>query len=244
MEPHPKAAEGKDAGGGPPLKAWPLAASGFLRLVRPPFSKLLGINALLSLVTTTLGSDLDDLDLIFTILLLAVSLFIQIATILAAADKDPVPSADHWLKAAWQRRCFWRFALTNLFLVLMLLAALLAFVLPVLIVGAIVALAATAAVLERLGPSEAMRRSAQLTRPARWPIGRLFVFLVLLPPVAIQGAFALEVDDALGPGFIVIELLSVVIGMVATISLTHAYLALGGTRTPLPRGKGEMFRDR
>jgi hypothetical protein len=243
MEPGPEEIQGNDAEHRPPLKAWPLAASGFLRLVRPPFSKLLGISALLALVTTTLGSDLDDLDLLFTILLLLVSFYLQIATILAAADKDPAPSADHWLKAAWQRRCFWRFALTNLFLVLVLLAALLAFVLPVFLAGAIVALATTAAVLERLEPSEAMRRSAQLTKPARWPVGRLFGFLVLLPPVVIQGAFTLEVDDALGPGFIVIELVAVVIGMVATISLTHAYLALGGTRTTLPRGKGEMFRD-
>jgi len=201
--------------------------------MRPPFNALLLLSILVSLATNSFGGEADEVTFLGTFVLAGVSIYIQIALTLAAADPEPNRSADHWVKAAFRRRCFWRFTFAGVFALLLVFAGLLAFVIPGLIVGGIVAVAPMAAALERRQPGDAVRRSAELTRPARRPVAIIFGGLVTLPTAVIQAAYYFGPKEGAEVPLAALGVVSVILDVIAVIALTQVFLTLGGTREPL-----------
>jgi hypothetical protein len=200
---------------------------------RPPYAVLVALSLFIYVVSFSVSQAADDVSLLFTLLLAAVSAYVQIACTLAAATPEPATSADAWLVAALRRRCLWRFLLAEVAAILLIVVGLVALVVGGFVVGGIVALAQPAAVLERKGPIEAIRRSAELGRPARAALAVVFGALVLAPGMALQIAYETGAQEALGPSFLVAGALGVVLMMAGTIALARAFTMLGGDRAPV-----------
>jgi hypothetical protein len=216
----------------PPISARILVASAFRDLLRPPFSLLLGIGLLISLVESTVVAA-DPAATPLALVLLVMWVYLGIAFTLAAASKDPGRSADSWIKAALRRRVFWRAFGTGLVATLLVLAGAVAFIVGAFVVGAIVALAEPAAVLERKNPIEAIRRSAELTRPARVAVGIIFGALVLIPSLVLLVLPELALNG-LGPAGNLAGLALVVLWVTGTIALARAFVTLGGEAPGTP----------
>lgn len=219
----------------PSISAAVSIREGFAALVKAPFRGLLALALFVSIVSSTMPiEEGDQAALVATAILLAASLYLQIATALAAAEAHPEPSADVWLKRAVARRCFWRYAITSIAVVLLVVAAgVLGLVVGGFIVGGMTALADPAVVLERRPPADAIRRSIELGKPARKPLIVVFGLLVLLPGVGVQVAdLVWDLRDTLGPVWTAVPVVVLILGLAAAVSLTRAFVALGGRTTP------------
>jgi len=218
----------------PPPSAWRAIGDGFSALSKPPFRTLVLVSALMAVTSTTFSEEPSETEIAFSVFLLIASLYVQIAIVLAAGRPSPEPSADTWLVGAVRRRCLWRFLGTSLLVVLGLAAGALLLIVGAFLVGALLAFAQSAAVLERRLPMEAVSRSARLVGQARMPVGIVFGLLILVPTVVIQAAPFAGWTNAIGlfwpAGLIVAELLTVA----GTIALTRMFVALGGDGTPAP----------
>ena len=207
-------------------------ADAFASLSKAPFRTLVLLSLLIAVTSTSFSETPTETETVLSFALLVISIYVQIAFILAAGRADPEPSADAWLRGAVRRRCLWRFIGTSLVVVLGLLAGALLLVVGIFFVGALIGLAQSAAVLERRLPMDAINRSARLANTARVPVGVLFGLLILLPTAATQGVAIAGWVDELGllwPGCLALaELLSAA----GTIGLTRLFVSLGGSETP------------
>jgi hypothetical protein len=210
------------------------------RIVRPPFLWLTAVTLFVSLVSSSIARSASDFSLIATIVVFVVAAYLNIAIILASAYGEPDASPDHWVKEAWKRRTFWRFLLSDMFTILLVLAAMLLLVVPGFIVGGMLALAPVAAVLELHQPGDALRRSIELTKPARLVTAVVFGALILAPNALIQLWYFFDNDS---PLLTVFELVGVVLYVLATIALVGIFLALGGTRETLQGGSKQEHFD-
>lgn len=214
-----------------PLRAADLLKNAMRRVLRPPFSMLLVLSLAVSFVSSTFADEPDEFDLLMTIALLFISAFLQIAVILAAADPSPDRSADAWVKEAFRRRVLLKFVLASFFSIALIAASLLALVIPALFVAGMVCLAPMSAVLENSGVGDSLRRSIELSKPARFQLSLMFSVLVLAPYVGLQVLYLTGDGDVTWP-LIALELLSVFLLLWVTIALTQAFLMLGGRREP------------
>jgi hypothetical protein len=199
-------------------------ARGFIDLWRRPFVILLLLNLLLSAVTASLGSD-DDSVLIAWLLLTALTVYVQIATILAASSDDPDPRGDPWIRAAFKARRFWRFVAIEIFIFVVVALSLFLLVIGGLVAGAFVGLAEQAVVIERDGVAQAVVRSYEVGAAARRTVGVIFGTLVLLPNVALPLAYSMGADASIVARSAV-SAVAATLTMAGTIALTHAFVLL------------------
>nr|MBA2366934.1 hypothetical protein [Actinomycetota bacterium] len=200
-------------------------------IFRRPFLILLSLNLLVSLVTASLGAARTGVAT--WLLLAAVTVYVQIATVLAAGSSKPDPSGDAWMRAAFRARCFWRFVIVELFIFVMVGLGLFLVVVGALVIGAYVALSEQAVVLERLGIVQALSRGVDVSQGNRKAVGLIFGVMVLLPNVALPLAYAVGLDDtALERS--VTSAVTVVVSMAGTLALTKAFVDLGGRPSPAP----------
>ncbi len=218
----------------PVVSAGTYIRDAFGSLLEPPFRGLVALAVFVSLVSSTIPAEGDEAVLLATATLIAASLYLQIATTLAAAEAHPQPSTDVWLKLAFARRCFWRYVATSILVLLLVVAAgVLGLIVGGFVVGGITALADPAVALERRGPGAAIARSAELGRPARKPLIVIFGLLVLVPGVGVQlGDILWDLRDRVGVVWPAIPVLVLILGLAAAIALTRAFVALGGRTTP------------
>jgi hypothetical protein len=192
------------------------------RMFRRPFVILLGLNLLLMLATTSLPSEMDSTALVTWCVLASLSVFVQAALTLAAAEDRPDTSADRWVRAAIAQKVFWRLLGTELLLFLALIASAFVLLVGALFAGAVLGLGMQAAVLERKGPSEALIRSRELTRPDRFSFGVLFAVVYLVPMVVGQASiYLVEFEWVIAINVVVTLLLTV-----GTLALTRAFVQL------------------
>ena len=202
-------------------------------LLRPPFVVLLVLTILATFATAPI-SELDAPALVGTLIVAFVQAYASIAITLAATEEQPDTSADTWIKAAVRRRCLWRTVFAQIFVAFLVTAGLIFLIVPGFIVGAAVALGTAAVALENVGPGESVRRSIELTRPARKPVGIVYGTFALLPTVALQIGFYFGNPDDVWL-WTSARAVVLVLFAVAQIALTRAFLALGGKI--LPRDK-------
>ncbi|MDQ3939798.1 MAG: hypothetical protein M3238_00415 [Actinomycetota bacterium] len=220
-----------------PIRAGATISDAFRTLSRAPFRTLLALTVLIAVVADSIGgpsASEEDPDVVFALLLIGVSLYVQIAITLAAGRADPDPSADRWVKAAWRRRCFLRLVVANLVIVAALAGGLALAVVGMFVVGAIIAVAQPAVVLERRGPIEAVVRSAQLTQGSRIPIGIVFAVLFIAPSIALWGASFTTIPRDMGAWWVIVPVLAEFLGFAATIATARMFVALGGTVAEAP----------
>jgi hypothetical protein len=211
---------------------------GLISLARPPFRGLLVLAIFVSLVSNTLPeTGGDELTLIGALLLIALALYLQIAVTLAAADSEPTPSVDVWVKQAFARRCFWRYFATSVLAVFMVVASgLVGLIVGGFLVGGIVALADPAVVLERRTPLEAVARSSELGKGNRISLVLIFGLLVLVPGIGVQVAgLVWDLRELAGPLWPLVPVIVVTLGLGAAVALTRTFLTLGGTTAPVSR---------
>ena len=208
------------------LRAGSLMTQALKDLTRAPFALILLLDLLIYGASASV-SQIDDAVLFGALLLAAVSAYLQIATIMAASGSDE-RSADEWIKAAFRHRVFWRFALTGLLTITVILLGFLALIVGGLVVGAMLALAQPASVLERAWPFQAMRSSVALSEGNRVPIGIVFALLFIVPLAVMQTGAQLRWDRDFGAAWIAIGAVGTIAGLVGVIALTHAYTALNG----------------
>ncbi len=213
------------------IRAGPLMTRALGDIFRRPFLILLSLNLLVSLVTASLGAARTGVAT--WLLLAAVTVYVQIATVLAAGSSKPDPSGDAWMRAAFRARCFWRFVIVELFIFVMVGLGLFLVVVGALVIGAHVALSEQAVVLERLGIVQALSRGVDVSQGNRKAVGLIFGVMVLLPNVALPLAYAVGLDDtALERS--VTSAVTVVVSMAGTLALTKAFVDLGGRPSPAP----------
>lgn len=215
-----------------PPSALAAIGNGFRSLLTAPFRTLAGLLVLMTVTSTSFSTQPTEIEFALQILLLVTSIYVQIALILAAGRSDPEPSADPWIRAAFRRRCFWRFFATSLVVVLGLLVGALLLVVGIFIVGALLAFAPSAAVIERRVPMDAVARSGQIAAGARVTSGIVFGLLVLLPTAAAQTAAVLGWAEAIRYLWPVALAVSEVVVVAGTIAVTKLFVALGGEPTP------------
>ena len=213
---------------GTSFSATTLMREGFRALVRPPFFWLSGLGILGVIATSPIEQ--EDAAVLFGIAVVTViSAYSTIGLTLAAAEQEPDRNPETWIRAAVLRRCLLRSFVAGIFAYILVVAGLFALLVPGFIVGAALALADIAAVLENHAPGDALRRSVDLTKPARRPIGIVFGLLVILPGGALQAALYLaeiEPDWLRTAAQCATHLLS----SAAHIALTKAFLTLGGRK--------------
>ena len=215
-------------------------------LFRPPFRMLVVVNILVALAGDSIagpGASVEEGDLAWTLVLLAVSLYVQIAVTLAAGRSDAEPSADAWVKSAWRRRVFWRVVVVSLLSAGALVGGIVLLVVGAFVVGGVIALAQPAAVLERTGPVQAILRSAELTRGVRARTAVVFAVLFLVPTAALWGASVTDTPKAMGAGWVAVPVVVETLGLAGLIACTRIFVVRGGRYDPLPdTTTGENFR--
>lgn len=210
------------------LRAGPLMTQALKDLTRAPFALILLLDLLIYGASASV-SQIDDAVLFGALLLAVVSAYLQIATIMAASSSGE-RTADEWIKAAFFHRVFWRFALTGLLTITVILLGFLALIVGGVVIGAMLALAQPASVLERAWPFQAMRSSVALSEGNRVPIGIVFSLLFIVPLAVMQTGAQLQWDQVLGAAWIAIGAVGTIAGLMGVIALTHAYVALDGAR--------------
>lgn len=210
--------------------------NGFSSLTDPPFRALLLLGIFVSLVASTIPETGDEWVVVATLLLIAAALYLQVAIIAAAADATPAPSADAWLKEALARRCFWRYLGTSIVVAAsVLVAGVVGIVVGAFLMGGVVALADPAVVLERRGPLEAIRRSAEMGKDNRRPLIVIFGALVLVPGLMVQvGSLVWDLRGLAGPWWPLVPVVELVLAGAGAIALTRVFLSLGGQVEPGP----------
>lgn len=190
-----------------------------------PFSTLLLLSLFLTVVSGSIA-EATEAALLLGIILLVVETYIDISVILAAADPDPDPSGDKWIRAAFRRRVFWRYVLTSLAVFFVTGFGFVLLIVPGFIVAGRFGLAQATAVLDARRETLPIARSVQLTKPARGAVAVLFGAFLVLPAVGLQvEAIASQDFDSL---FLGLNLVLVVLARTATIGLVKIYRALGG----------------
>ena len=215
-----------------PPSAFAVIGDGFRSIGTAPFTTLVGLLVLMTVTSTSFSTQPTEIEFVLQILLLVASIYVQIALILAAGRPDPERSADAWIRAAFQRRCFWRFFATSLVVVLGLVVGALLLIVGIFFVGALLAFAPTAAVLERRVPMDAVARSGQVAAGARVTSGIVFGLLVLIPSFATQAIAFVGWADAIGYLWPVVLGVSEIVVAAGTIAVTKLFVALGGGPTP------------
>ncbi len=222
-----------DEGAPGAVRATRAIKTAFTALLRPPFVTIWGLALLIAVVSGSIRARADDATLIASIVLALVSLYLEIAVILAAGRREPERSADTWIKGAFRRRCFWRFFLTGLVVDVSVLLGLLGLVVGAFIVASMLGLAAPASVIERRLPRDAIARSYALTAPARRAIGTVYGLLVLIPTLALQGTAFTDLAES-ATARIILGCIGASLTTAGMIALTRMFTALGGERTPSP----------
>jgi hypothetical protein len=222
---------------GTPVRAREEIAGGLRSLFHRPFSTLFLVGLLLSLVYAPISSQTSEAAGLSALVLLVLSVFVEIAIILAAGSDVSDPSADHWIKAAFTQRCFWRFLAAGIIATFAVGLGLIALVVGAFFLAGIVGLAIPAAVLERTGPIESIRRSSQLTKTARTTVAILF--LIPLVPALINGiVVAVSSSNSLSEAeLIVFSAASSALALAANVALARVFVKLGGVPVPGPRAK-------
>ncbi len=220
-----------------PVTAGRSILDGLGLLIRPPYRILLLLSVIVSVTSARIGLDRnapDQTELLLSLALFVVSIYIEIAVTLAAGRYEADPSADVWVKAAWRRKVFWRYLFASVVAVAALLAGALAFVVGLFVAGAVVAVIGPAVVLERRTPIPAAFRSAQLTKGSRVAVGIVFAVLFVLPTLGVQAAFIAELDQSLGPAWIALTVVAEILRLAGVIAVTRIFIHLGGSPTPPP----------
>jgi hypothetical protein len=222
----------------PPISARTEVVAAFRSLRQPPFLSLLLLSLLLVLVSTSIAAQVRPrateaalfLASTSSVVLAVLGVYLQIAVVLAAGGTGGPRAADPWMRAAFKHRCFWRYLAATILEVFLGLTGFLGLVVGAWVVGGIVGLTQAAVVLERRQPGDALRRSAELTKPARGQVGTVFFALLLVPAagVALQVA---RVDLAMSWN-VVITVTQALGSFVAAIALTRIFVKLGGAPTP------------
>lgn len=208
------------------IRPFHIMASSIRDLFRLPFLVLFAIALFINVVSASVPA--DDFGLVLTILLFALSIYVQIAIVLAAGAPESGRAADPWVRAAIKQRCFWRYVLTGFATVLLVGVGLILLIVPGLIAGAALAVAQPAAILERRRVPEALMKSRELTRAHRGSTGLIFFLMVLVPGGAnLVLSYALNVRGAWVIG---LGLLLMVFSVASLVALTRAFLLLGGSR--------------
>ena len=212
----------------PKLDARSLVGAGFRALVHQPYVWLVAIGVLCILATSSIDTRSNDPSAIVGVLvIIVISAYSSIGVTLAAAEEGPNKSPEVWVRAAFVRRCLIRSGLAGLFAYFLVLAGLIALIVPGFIIGASMALADIAAILENHRPGDAIRRSIDISKPARKPIGIVFGLLIIFPSTAFQVAtYFLGVE--LGWLLAAIQCFNYLLASAAHIALTKAFLQLGG----------------
>lgn len=203
---------------------------GLRDLLRPPFLPILLLHLLILGASATVGDPSDDTALLGALLLEVVSTYLLIAATLAAASERD-RSADEWIKLSLRRRVFWRYTLTGLVVVVVVLLGLVAVIVGGLVLGAVFALALPVSIQERAWPPTALRRSVALSEGNRVPLGIVFSVLFTLPASVVIAGAQLRWDEELGAAWLALGFLGTGASLAGVIALTRAYIALGGTRT-------------
>jgi hypothetical protein len=214
------------------LRPGSLIAKGLRDLFRPPLGLLLLIDLLIFGALASLSDQVDGASLFGAILLTVVSAFVQIALTMAAASEEQ-RSADEWVKLAFKRGVFWRFILTGIVTMVAVFIGLLALIIGGLILGAMLGLAQTVAIQERVWPSPAIRRSIALSKGHRMPIGSIFAITFILPNALLQAGAQLRWDRELGLAWDALGAIATVLTLVGVVALARAYVALGGRPTEI-----------
>jgi hypothetical protein len=174
---------------------------------------------------------LDELNLLATLVLAVITIYLDIAVILAAGRAEPHTSADVWIRGAFRRRCLLRFVITGLLVDLLVVMGLVAIVVGAFVVGSFLAVAQPAAVIERQSPINALARSVVLTRGARRVTGVVYALLAFIPMVSVQAAYLLDwIPDRTISA--VVACVATTVGLAGAIALGRLFVALGGKPTP------------
>jgi hypothetical protein len=174
---------------------------------------------------------LDELNLLATLVLALISIYLDIAVILAAGRAEPHASADVWIRGAFRRRCLLRFVITGFLVDLLVAIGLVAIVVGAFVVGGFLAVAQPAAVIERQTPINALSRSVVLSRGARRVTGVVYALLAFIPLVSVQAAHLLEwIPNRTVSA--VVACLAATLGLAGAIALSRLFVALGGKPTP------------
>jgi len=205
-------------------------AEGFRDLLRTPYSTVLLLHLLILGASASVGDRSDGTALLGALLLEVVSTYLLIAMTLAAASKRD-RSADEWIKLSFRRKVFWRYTLTGLVVVVVILVGLVVLIVGGLMLGAVFALAFPVSIQERAWPPTALRRSAALSEGNRVPLGVVFAVLFVLPFSVVIAGGQLGWDEDLGAAWLALGGLGTVTTLAGVIALTRAYIALGGTLT-------------
>lgn len=216
-----------------PLKPMREIARGLRAVTVQPFLTLTALSVLVGVVASSRHFSSDDgVALVLLIGLSSVQIFIQIATLLAAAESTPASSADRWLVAAFRNRSFWRFLGTALLLYAMVVVGLFALLVVGFIIGGVFALSLPAAAIERRMPIAALKLSATLTRQLRGPMIIIFGVLYILPVLALN-----VVAQTLSVGDLVLTIgtgVSIVCQQAALISVGRIFVAVRGNSAAGP----------
>ncbi|MGH2697838.1 MAG: hypothetical protein ACRDJL_01390 [Actinomycetota bacterium] len=227
---------GQPGRGSVALRAGGLMSGALRDLVKPPFSVMLLLDLLVFGASASFSQQVDDAALFGALLLTVVSAYVQIATTMAAASEEH-RSADDWIKLSFRRRVFWRFLLTGLVTIVLILLGLLVFVVGGLVLGAMLGLAQTVSILQRQWPRAALRKSVALSEGHRLPLGTICAVLYILPNAVMQTGTQLRWERALGLGWHALGAVATAATLVGVIALARAYVALDGPATEIDSGK-------
>lgn len=208
------------------IRPFNIITSSVRDLFRLPFLVLLAIAIFINVVSA--GVPVDDFGLVLTLILFALSIYVQIAIVLAAGAPDPGRAADPWVRAAIKQRCFWRYVLTGIATVVVVGLGLILLIVPGLIAGAALAVAQPAAVLGRRPVPEALAKSRELTRADRTSTGLIFFLLVLAPGGA--NLIMNYVLEPRGTWVLGLGVLLMIFSVASLVALTRTFLLLGGLR--------------
>ena len=208
--------------------------------IHRPFSVLLALALLASGVSSSIAVSAEpQASFSADLILAAVSLYLQIAVILAAAEPAPSPSADTWLREALKRRTFLRYLGTAILTYLIVALGAVVVIVGAFVMGAIVGLAPQSVVLERNTPVEALKRATDVSRQSRTTVGIVFGILYLLPNglIFVFGRLGdLEAQRSPQMSDLWLNLAAAAATFAATIALTRTYVALApeAAERPIP----------
>jgi hypothetical protein len=219
------------------LRPGSLMAAGLRDLFRPPLVVMLLLDLLIFGALSSMPDQVDDTSLFGALLLTVVSAFVQIALTMAASSQQQ-RTADEWVKMAFRRGVFWRFVLTSFATLAAVVIGFFALIVGGLVLGGMLGLAQTAAIQERAWPGSALRRSIELSRGHRMPIGTIFAITFIAPNALVQVGAELQWDRELGIGWDAVGAVATVLSLVGVVALARAYVSLGGKPTePAPAAR-------